>query len=568
MLIGDYDFGALCMPSLPWDNKERKMQFFSKDEQMPILVAALMGLQHAFAMVGGLITPPLVVMKFSVAFPDVGLQQYAVAAALIVSGICTIINCVQIPIAKGYVLGTGVLSVIGTSFTMLPIFENSIAYMKAEGTDPADAYGKMLGTVMVCSLLELVLSFVPPQTLKKLFPPVVSGVCICLIGVALTGTGMRNWGGGAVCADMTWMQHKHAVAFEAAHPKGWKFGSKGIDFDYTPGWGCSGNGEVTLGFGSPEYLGLGFSVLFMLVLIECFGSPFMKNTNVVLSLVFGYIIAAGSEKDGLNYVTDDKIDAAEDITFLWRETFNIGFYGPAVFPLLIAFIVTTVETIGDVGATYDASGEERDTEEYNKSVQGGLLSDAICSFFSAICTSMPNTTFSQNNGVIALTKCASRRAGVATGCWLIFMGVFAKISGIITSIPDCVLGGMTIFLFSNVVVSGISVLSKVDLSSRRNRFILALSLGIGIGVTVVPHVASDFRGSGLTANIWPCTDCDKAERSVRNGILIFLSTGYCSGTVIALFLNLILPTDPIIVSKGKDEPAVPKAADVDSHAQV
>jgi len=561
-LVGNYDFGSLCMPMLPWQNKERKMQFFKKDEKMPILVAALMGLQHAFAMVGGLITPPLVVMKFSVAFADVKLQQYAVAAALIVSGICTVMNCIQIPLGKsGYVLGTGMLSVIGTSFTMLPIFENGISYMKSEGTDPYDAYGKMLGTVLVCSLLEGFLSFVPPSKLKKLFPPVVSGVTIVLIGVALTGTGMKYWGGGAVCADMTWMQHKHAQAFEAAHPDGKKFGS----FPYTPGWGCSGNGEVMLGYGSPEYLGLGFCVLLMLVVIELFGSPFMKNTNVVFSLVFGYIIAAIADKDGLKYVTDDKIEAADDITFLWVETFKIGFYGPAVFPLLIAFIVTTVETIGDIGATYDASMEPQDTQEYHKSIQGGLLSDAICSFFSALCTSMPNTTFSQNNGVIALTKCASRRAGVATGCWLIFMGIFAKVSGIISSIPDCVLGGMTIFLFSNVVVSGIAVLSKVDMQSRRNRFILALSLGIGIGVSVVPHVASDFRGSGLTANIWPCTDCDKTERSFRNGILIFLSTGYCSGTVIALLLNIILPSDPIIITADSSE-KVAEMSDIQSHA--
>ena len=132
-----------------------------------------------------------------------------------------------------------------------------------------------------------------------------------------------------------------------------------------------------------------------------------------------------------------------------------------MFPLLIGFLVTTLETIGDIGAVYDASEEPiDDNEEFDKSVQGGLLSDGVCSFLAALGTGMPNTTFSQNNGVIALTKCASRRAGVACGCWLILFGVLAKISGIISAIPDCVIGGMTTFLFVNVFISGLNTVAK------------------------------------------------------------------------------------------------------------
>jgi uric acid-xanthine permease len=87
-------------------------------------------------------------------------------------------------------VGSGVLSVMGTSFTFLPIFEIGIAQMKADGIDGQDAYGKMLGTAMVCSLLELFFSAIPTRILRKLFPPVVSCVTVILIGVALTGTGM------------------------------------------------------------------------------------------------------------------------------------------------------------------------------------------------------------------------------------------------------------------------------------------------------------------------------------------------------------------------------------------
>ena len=206
----------------------------------------------------------------------------------------------------------------------------------------------------------------------------------------------------------------------------------------------------------------------MLIVIELFGSPMMKNCNVIIALLFGYFVAGVSEKcvgsNCYKFVTDDNIENAESITFLWVKSFKLGFYGPAVFPLLIGFLVTTLETIGDIGAVYDASEEPiDDNEEFDKSVQGGLLSDGVCSFLAALGTGMPNTTFSQNNGVIALTKCASRRAGVACGCWLILFGVLAKISGIISAIPDCVIGGMTTFLFVNVFISGLNTVAKVIL---------------------------------------------------------------------------------------------------------
>ncbi len=172
------------------------------------------------------------------------------------------------------------------------------------------------------------------------------------------------------------------------------------------------------------------------------------------------------------------------------------------------------------------------------------MADAVCSILASVFTSMPNTTFSQNNGVIAMTKCASRRAGIATGVWLIIMGVFAKIAGIITSIPDCVLGGMTIFLFANVLISGISLFGELNMKSRRIRFITVFSMCVGVGVTVWPYAFLDMRASPYTAKFWECSDCSDAMKGLRNAVSIFLSTGYCIGSVLAIILNGILPNDP------------------------
>ena len=187
---------------------------------------------------------------------------------------------------------------------------------------------------------------------------------------------------------------------------------------------------------------------------------------------------------------------------------------------------------------------ETETEEFDTSIQGGLTADGINSILAGLFTSMPNTTFSQNNGVIALTKCASRRAGYACGAWLILLGMFGKVAGVITSIPDCVLGGMTIFLFANVLTSGIALTKKVDLdNSRRNRFVMAFSMALGVGVTVWPFAFQDRRASPYTAPFWECADCSNAMKGLRNGVSIFLSTGYCVGSVAAMILHTILPCD-------------------------
>lgn len=546
-IIGDYDYASLCMPNLPYFSKfmpdtKPKFQFYEKDEKIPLLVSILMGLQHALAMVGGLITPPYVVFRFTVGAPP-DYQQYAISAALIVSGICTILNILMLPIpftekifGRQFYFGSGVLSVMATSFTFLPIFEISIRQMVDDGTDPYDAYGKMLGTAMVCSLLEVVLSSLPSKIIKKMFPPLISGIAVLLIGAALTGTGMKYFGGGVVCAETT--------------------------------FSCSGNGDVFLPYGSSQYVGLAFSVSCMLVIVEIFGSTFMKNCNVIIALLFGYFVAGLADWEGDPYVDNDAIEDADAITFLWVKTFTLGFYGPAVIPLIIAYFVTTVETVGDLGATYEASGLDTSSEDFNASLQGGLLSDSICSILAGLGTSMPNTTFSQNNGVISMTKCASKRAGYACGGWLIFMGILGKVAGLITSIPDCVLGGMTLFLFANVFTSGIGLLSSEDLTSRRNRFIVALSMAFGLGVTIWPYAFQDRRMMSYTAAFWTCADCDDFEKGIRNGVSIFLSTGYCIGTTTAMLLNLVIPEDVPVISKSLEEVSVEKPEKAEPEAPV
>ncbi|CAM9517470.1 unnamed protein product, partial [Choristocarpus tenellus] len=152
----------------------------------------------------------------------------------------------------------------------------------------------------------------------------------------------------------------------------------------------------------------------------------MRSINVVVSLLFGYLIAAVSENNGMKFVTTDKIDQADSITFLWVYTYPLSVYTPLLIPLLLGFLVTTVETIGDVTTTMEVSRLPVDGPDAVERLRGGILGDGISSFLAALGTQLPNTTFSQNNGVIALTRCASQRAGIACSCWLILFGILAK----------------------------------------------------------------------------------------------------------------------------------------------
>jgi len=301
---------------------------------------------------------------------------------------------------------------------------------------------------------------------------------------------------------------------------------------------CTDNGQVVLPFGAAEYVGLGFSVFLVLLISEVFGSPFVRNSQVAIALLAGFAISAlarypmpGNTPD-LKYVTNDKINKAPGITFLWVKTFPLSVYVPAIIPTLIGFIITTVESIGDITASAEASRVDQDGL-LDSRVQGGLFTDGLASLISGLMTVLPNTTFSQNNGVISLTRCANKRAGYCCCGFLVLFGVIAKIAAIINSIPYCILGGMTTFLFVNIVVSGIKILGP-ELEVRRSRFIVASSLAIGIGVALVPH--------------WGNNDLVRAGKGTSNKLLadvavIVITTPYCIGTLIAMFLHAILPFD-------------------------
>ncbi|KAG6547512.1 hypothetical protein Mapa_010960 [Marchantia paleacea] len=549
-LIGDYDWGFLCTPTLPWCSGRSQPPFFEKDEKISLLLALVMGLQHALAMVGGVVTTPLILSSLHNGNFSPGEQQYVVSAAMIVSGLASFIQMTQFRIPyTGYVIGSGMLSVMGVTFSYLPVALQTIATLRTCSCDGVscfkgetcdlctgnlsgdcltgqEAYGRVLGSILLTSWFQIALSFCPKKFFKKVFPPVVTGSTIILIGASLITSGFSQWGGGSNCANQV----------------------------LTSKIPCDGNGEVELAFGDRHYIELGLVVFATLIIVEIFGSPILRNTQVVVGLIVGMVVASavhvteceGTKCTKYRYVTYDKISEAPWITFLWRYTFPLGIYPPALLPMLLAGITSMVETIGDVSATYEASHLHPSGTEFEKSLQGGVLADGLNSFWASLATTLPVVTYAQNNGVISLSGCAARRAGYGCCFWMILLGTFAKFAALILSIPNCILGAMTTFLFSSVLVSGIKLLSPPKGLSRRDRFIVTMALGIGFGVNLVPawvNIAgqSNYPDEG---NLWPVDKSwSKEYRGFRDAVIQVLSNGFTSGGLVAVVLNLVIPTD-------------------------
>jgi uracil-xanthine permease len=447
------------------------------------------------------------------------IAQYLVSASLICSGLGTVmqVSAIPIPFTK-YQLGTGILSTMGTANQYNAIFPVILFDIVSRGFTLEEAWGKLLGTIMVCVWLEALISLAPNKILQRICPPYVLGVTVMLIGVQLTGAGIRFWGGGVGCSGNP----------SADNP-------------------CLGNGDVQLGYVSGPYIGLGFSVFLIFLIVEIFGSPFMRNTMVIWGLLGGYAISAMATYEGDRFVTADRIKSSSAFTFLWVETFPISIHGPAIIPMLFAFMVTAMETMGDVTATEHASRLRPSGEAHTRRVQGGLLGDAVATFFAALGTTPPNTTLSQNNGIVALTRCASTSAGYSCGFWLLCFGVLAKIGGWILSIPDCVLGGALTFLFANIIVSGIKLIgiSRID---RRTHYIVATSLALGVGTALVPAWSAPGIGAAATRpnQWWPYNDdMSTLTDSFLVGVMIAVNTPYFIGSICAIILNLVIPTDLI-----------------------
>ena len=318
------------------------------------------------------------------------------SASLISAGILSAVQLSAIPLKLPYIgrfqLGTGILSVVGTSFVgskVHCIFFSLTLSMKATlsaGASIADAlyadgtcetltlpdgtlqkqacpqgYGMLLGTSAVCALLEIFLSFLPARALHRIFPPIITGPVVFLIGAGLIGeSGFLNWGGGSGSCSSRPATGMYSVCPQMGAPH-------------------------ALPWGSREYLGLGLSSFLTIVAVEIFGSPAMRSSSIVIGLVIPSVVLGIP----LHYTSRSTIDSAPAITFLWTKTFPLKVYGPAVLPLLAVYCSLLSEAVGDITAASEVSRLEVTGPQYDRRIKGGVLSDGVAGVLSALFTVTP-----------------------------------------------------------------------------------------------------------------------------------------------------------------------------------
>ncbi|KAL2793054.1 permease family-domain-containing protein [Aspergillus keveii] len=508
--IGDYDYLYLITPNIwPLNRKYKGVDppFYGLNDQVPILLTLLLGLQHALSMIGSVVSPPLAIAGGAF-YLNSDQTQYLVSAAFITTGIATAIQVTRLHIfGTPLYIGTGLLSVVAPTFDILAVAFNYTERRYTIGTCPTDsdggrlpcpeAWGAMLGTMLCTVWVQIAMSLVPPRILNRIFPKVVTGSLLLLIGVYLIGNGMQNWGGSSNCNGGSGF---YALCPDISAPR-------------------------PLPWGDPKLIGLGFSVFVTIVFLEFVGSPLMKSASVILGLAVGCAISGAT-----GYWSRDQIDATPVGTFLWVHTFKLSVDGALVLPLLILFVCEAVSCMPDILATAEISKVEIDGPEFHSRIQGGILCDGLGSLISALGTSLPMVSQAGNNGVISLTGCASRRAGWCASGILILMGILGKFGAVFGSMPPSVLGGMQVFLYSTIAVAGVRVLALIAFT-RRNRFILTAALGIGFMDIVSPSWFS---------KVLAYDGDNYSLQGFLQGVNLIVETPFIIAAVVGVLLNLVL----------------------------
>lgn len=458
------------------ENKGAEYDFYAK---LPLKKAIPLGLQHVLAMFVGNLTPILIITGacgMGVGSEFAHLQVDLLQNAMLVAGIVTLIQLFSIgPV------GGKVPIIMGTSSGFIGVF-NSVVQVMGGGVL---AYGAIMGASVIGGLFEAVLGFML-KPLRKFFPAVVTGTVVLSIGLSLIAVGVNSFGGGNAAND----------------------------------------------FGSVENLMLGTIVLLVIIAFKHGTKGMTSASSILIGIVVGYIVAAimavvlpttAVNAEGVEYTKAwvlnwDKVAQASWFAIPKIVPVKLVFDVRAIIPVLIMFVVTAVETVGDISGVMEGGmGREATDEE----LSGGVICDGVGSSIAALFGVLPNTSFSQNVGLVTMTKIVNRSALAMGAVFLILCGLFPKLAALISIMPQSVLGGAAVMMFSSIVVSGIQLITKEPLTARGITIVsVALGLGYGIG-----------SNTGVLSHL---------PQTIQ---LIFGGSGIVPAALVAILLNIVLPKE-------------------------
>ena len=458
------------------ENKKKAYDFSSK---MSFRKAFPLGLQHVLAMFVGNLTPILIItgacgIGSGTEFAEV--QVALLQNAMLVAGIVTLIQLYAIgPV------GGKVPIIMGTSSGFIGVF-NSVAGVMGGGIL---AYGAILGASLIGGLFETVLGFML-KPLRRFFPAVVTGTVVLSIGLSLISVGVGSFGGGSSAKD----------------------------------------------YGSMENLLLGTLVLVVIIALKHGTKGMTSVSSILIGIIVGYIVAAimalvlpttGVTAEGVEYTKAwvlnwDKVAQAKWFAVPALMPVKLVFDPRAIVPVLIMFVVTAVETVGDISGVIEGGMAREATDS---ELSGGVVCDGVGSSLASLFGVLPNTSFSQNVGLVTMTKVVNRFALATGAVFLILCGLFPKLSALISIMPQSVLGGAAVMMFASILISGIQLITKWPVTPR-NVTIVSVALGLGYGLGA---------NSAVLAHM---------PQAIT---LIFGGSGIVPAALFAIILNIVLPPD-------------------------
>lgn len=448
--------------------------------KLPLKQAIPLGLQHVLAMFVGNLTPILIITSACAAMSDAeqfaAIQVSLLQNAMLIAGVVTLIQLFAIgPV------GGKVPIIMGTSSGFIGVFQ-SVAKVMGGGIL---GYAAIMGASIIGGLFEGVLGFLL-KPLRRFFPAVVTGTVVLSIGLSLISVGVGSFGGGSNAKD----------------------------------------------YGSIENLLVALAVLVIILVLKHATKGMMSSSCILIGIICGYIICSlmpmflsttGVSAEGTGFVKSWVINWDAVAQAKW---FAIPEFMPvtpvfdlrAILPVLIMFIVTAVETVGDISGVIEGGmGREATDEE----LSGGVICDGLGSSLAAVFGVLPNTSFSQNVGLVTMTKIVNRFALACGAIFLILCGLFPKLAALISIMPQSVLGGAAVIMFSSIVMSGIQLITKEPLNARRMTIVsVALGLGYGLGAN-----------SAVLAGL---------PEAVQ---MIFGGSGIVPAALVAIILNICLPEE-------------------------
>ena len=420
-----------------------------------------LALQHVVAMIVGCVTPAIIVAG---AVGGDGLSAkdrvILIQASLVISALSTLIQLFPIGKKSGFTLGSGLPMIMGVSFAYVPSMQAI-----------AEGYG--ISTILGAQIVGGIVAFVMGVLVKKIrvfFPPLITGTVVFTIGLSLYPTAINYMAGGASSEN----------------------------------YGCWQNWLVAI------------ITLIVVTFLNHYGKGIWKLASILIGIIVGYIVALF-----FGMIDFSSVASASFFQLPKPMHFGITFEPSSCVAISILFAINAVQAIGDYSATTIGA---MDRVPEDKELQNGIMAYGVTNVIGALFGGLPTATYSQNVGIVTTTKVINRWVLGLAAVILGVAGIVPKFSALLTTIPQCVLGGATVSVFASIAMTGMKLVASAEMDYR-NSSIVGLAAAIGVGVSQASAALASFPD-------WVTT--------------IFGKSPVVLATLIAVVLNIILP-------KSRDE---------------